>query len=59
MRKTLTPDVAANEDIDYEQAIEQMFDEMRQANAKLERDQEEIERVKAETREILARLKAA
>lgn len=59
MSKTLTPDVAANEDIDYEQAVRQMFDEMRQANAKMERDQEEIERVKAETREILTRLKAA
>ena len=59
MSKTLTPDVATNEGIDYEQAVQQMFDEMRQANAKMERDQEEIERVKAETREILARLEAA
>ena len=59
MSKTLTPDVAANEGMDYEQAVQQMFDEMRQANAKMERDQEEIERVKAETREILARLNAA
>lgn len=59
MSKTSTPDVVANEDTDYEQAVEQMFDEMRQANEKMERDQEEIELVKAETREILARLKAA
>ncbi|MEK6408800.1 MAG: hypothetical protein AABN34_17905 [Acidobacteriota bacterium] len=59
MSKTLTPDVAANEAMNYEQAVQQMFDEMRQANAKMERDQEEIERVKSETREILARLKAA
>ena len=59
MSKTMTPDAAANEDIDYEQAVGQMFDEMRQANAKMERDQEDIERVKAETSEILARLKAA
>jgi len=59
MSKTLTPDVAANEGIDYEQAVQQMFEEIRQANAKMERDQEEIERVKADTREILARLKAA
>ena len=59
MSNTMTPDAAANEDIDYEQAAGQMFDEMRQANAKMERDQEDIERVKAETSEILARLKAA
>ena len=59
MSKTLTPDAAANEDIDYEQAVQQMFDEMRQANVKMERDQGEIERVKAETRKILTRLKAA
>jgi hypothetical protein len=59
MSKTLTPEVAANEDIDYEQAVQQMFDEMTKANEKMERDQEEIEQVKAETREILARLKAA
>lgn len=59
MRKTTTSDVAANEDIDYEQAIGQMFDEMGEANAKMERDREEIELVKTETREILARLRAA
>lgn len=59
MSKTLTPDVAADEGIDYAQAVQQMFDDMRQANVKMERHQEEIERVKAETREILARLKAA
>jgi hypothetical protein len=40
-------------------AVQRMFDEMREANAKMDRDHEEIERVKAETREILARLKAA
>jgi len=43
----------------HEQAVQQMFEEIRQAHAKMERDQEEIERVKADTREILARLKAA
>lgn len=59
MSKTLTPDAAANEDTDYEQAVQQMFDEMRQANEKMDLDKEEIERVKAETREILTRLKAA
>ena len=59
MSKTLTPDLTASEELDYEQGVQQMFDEMKQANEKMERDQEEIERVKSETREILARLKAA
>ncbi|MEK6288188.1 MAG: hypothetical protein AABO57_20910 [Acidobacteriota bacterium] len=59
MSKALTPYFAADGDIDYEQAVQQMFDEMTKANEKMERDQEEIEQVKAETREILARLKAA
>jgi hypothetical protein len=59
MSKTLNPDVAANESINYEEAISQMFVEMKQANEKMTHDQEEIERLKAETREILERLKAA
>jgi hypothetical protein len=59
MSKTISPDVTANEATNYEEAINQMLVEMKQANEKMERDQEEIERLKAETREILARLKAA
>ncbi len=59
MSKTIAPDVNVNEGINYEDAIEQMFSEMKQANEKMERDQEEIDSLKAETHEILARLKAA
>jgi hypothetical protein len=59
MSKTTTPDVAANESINYEEAINQMFVEMKRSNEKMARDQEEIEQLKAETREILERLKAA
>lgn len=59
MSKTITPDLTANETMNYEQAINHMFAEMNQANEKMERDQEEIERLRADTREILARLKAA
>ncbi len=59
MSRTIIPDTTADESINYEKAINQMLDEMRQANEKMERDQEEIERLKAETREILARLNAA
>ncbi len=59
MSKTLNPDVAAHESINYEEAIRQMFVEIEQANEKTALDQEEIERLKSETREILERLKAA
>jgi hypothetical protein len=57
MSKTVTPDLTINKDVDYEVAVRQLFDEMAHPNEKMERDQEEIELVKAETREILARLK--
>lgn len=56
MSKTMTPDVAANEAVNYEEAINQMFAEMKRANEKMERDQAEIERLKKQTRETLARL---
>ncbi len=58
MSKTITPDVTANKAINYEEAINQMFAEMERANEKMERDQEEIERLKNHTRETLARLEA-
>jgi hypothetical protein len=59
MSKTISSDVTADEAVNYEEAINQMLSEMKQANEKMDRDQEEIERLKVETREILARLKAA
>lgn len=59
MSKTITPDVTADESGGYEEAINQMLAEMKQANEKMDRDQEEIERLKAETQEILARVKVA
>lgn len=57
MSKTIISDTAADEPLNYEEAINQLLVEMTQANEKMEHDQEEIERLKAETREILARLK--
>ena len=59
MSKTFTPDMAANESGGYEEVINQMLAEMKLANEKMDRDQEEIERLKVETSEILTRLKAA
>jgi len=58
MSKTITPDMTVDEAGSYEKAINQMLAEMKPANEKMDRDQEEIERLKAETREILARVKA-
>ena len=58
MSKTMAPDVTADEPMNYEEAINQMFAEIRRANEKMERDQEEIERLKKHTRETLARLEA-
>ncbi|HVF27320.1 MAG TPA: hypothetical protein VM943_03695 [Pyrinomonadaceae bacterium] len=59
MSGTIIPDATADEPLNYEEAINHLLDEMGQANEKMERGQEEIERLKAETREILARLKAS
>ena len=59
MSKIMTPDITANEAINYEEAINQMFAEMTKANEKMANDQEEITRLKAETQEIIERLKAA
>lgn len=59
MSKTIAPDVAANEAINYEEAINQMFIEMKRANEKMARRQQEIEQLRMETRSIIARLKAA
>ena len=58
MSETITPDVPANENIDYEEAIKQMFAEINQANEKMERDQEEIDRLKAETSQIISMIES-
>jgi phosphoglycolate phosphatase-like HAD superfamily hydrolase len=59
MSKTITPEVATDEAAAYEEAVAQMLAQMQQANEKMGQDQEEIDRLRTETREILARLKAA
>ena len=55
MSETLNPEVVADDVTSSEEAVNQMFAEMTRANEKMTRDQEEIERLKAETNEILAR----
>jgi len=59
MSKTITPEATTDDAADYEEAVKQMLAQMKQANEKIGSDQEEIVRLKAETSEILARLKAA
>lgn len=56
MSKTIVPEATADKAMNYEDAINQMLAEMKQANEKMKRDQEEIERLKERTRETLARL---
>jgi hypothetical protein len=43
----------------YEAAVTQYLTEMQHLNEQMQKDQAEIDRLKAETREMLARLKAA
>jgi predicted nucleic acid-binding Zn-ribbon protein len=59
MSESSNREVAADGATSSEEAINQMFAEMTRANKKMTRDQEEIERLKTETSEILARLKVA
>ena len=59
MSKIVSPDLTANETEEYGEAINQMLAQMKHANEKMERDQEEIDRLRAETREIIEKLRAA
>ncbi|MBI1924494.1 hypothetical protein HYR99_09610 [Candidatus Poribacteria bacterium] len=43
---------------DYEAAIEQCLAEMKRLNEQLKQDQADIDRLKAETRAMLAKMKA-
>jgi hypothetical protein len=44
---------------DYKTAIEQCLTEMQHLHEQIERDQEDIDRLRAETKALLAALKAA
>ncbi|HLG13181.1 MAG TPA: hypothetical protein VJH03_01490 [Blastocatellia bacterium] len=59
MSKTITPELTDDETVNYQEAIRQMLAAISESNAKMERDQVEIEQLRTETRQILARLKAA
>jgi len=44
---------------DLKAAIEQMFEEMERVNARIERNQTDVERLRAETRAMIAELRTA
>lgn len=58
MSKSLTADMPS-EDAEIKAAIEKMLVEVEQNREKMQRDQEEIDRLKARTRAALTQLEAA
>ena len=52
-------DPAADEPFDYNAAVVECIERIDRIRQKMKEDQKEIDRLKAETREILARLEAA
>ncbi|HMF55582.1 MAG TPA: hypothetical protein VK619_04425 [Pyrinomonadaceae bacterium] len=58
MSKSLTADMPS-EEADVKAAIEKMLAEVEHNREKMQRDQEEIDRLKARTRATLAQLEAA
>jgi hypothetical protein len=59
MEDAVTPQPTLRTRADYEAATEQCLAETRRLQEQIARDQEEIDRLKAETRAILAKIKAA
>jgi hypothetical protein len=58
MSKSLTADMPS-EEAEVKAAIEKMLVEVEQNRENMQRDQEEIDRLKARTRSMLAQLEAA
>lgn len=59
MDETALPQPALQTAADYEAAIEQCLAQMKRVQDQIDKDQADIDRLKAETRAMLARLKAA
>ncbi len=59
MSEATQPDHNLSEAADYETAVIECFKRIDRIREKMAEDQEEIDRLKAETREILKRLEAA
>lgn len=58
MSKSLTADIP-KDDAELELAIEKIFGGIEQEHEQMQKEQEEIDRLKARTRAILAEIKAA
>lgn len=59
MKNTIATEVSLKTRADYKAAIEQCLAEMQRLHEQMERDQEDIDRLRAETKTLLAELKAA
>lgn len=59
MSKADTFDSAADEPVDYKAAVGEYIQKIDRIQRQMVKDQKEIDRLRAETREILARLEAA
>ena len=59
MSKDITLEPTAEEAAQIEAASKELLAEIKRANNQMTSDQQEIDRLKAETRAILAKLKAA
>jgi hypothetical protein len=57
MENTITTEVSLKTPSDYEAAIEQCLAEMQRLHEQMERDQEDIDRLRTETKMLLAELK--
>lgn len=59
MDKVLTLELTAETAAEFEEIIKELIVEMQRAGEKMKRDKEEIDRLKVETRAMIAQLKAA
>ena len=59
MENTIATEVSLKTRADYQAAIEQCLAEMQRLHEQMERDQEDIDRLRAETKALLAALQAA
>lgn len=57
MEKTVGAQPPADETVDWEAAVQQIFEQMEQADARIQGYQTEIDQLKAETRTMLAQMK--
>ncbi len=59
MSKNVTLEPTADEAADIQAAVTELLAEMKRANEKMDSDQREIDRLKAQTRATLTKLQAA